>query len=393
MTATLPPTVATTIDPVTTSETMQALVLPAHHEDLATAIAGLRVETVPVPQPGPGQVLVRMQAASCNPSDLGYLQGRYPGPTTAPATPGFEGAGVVVKAGPGWLGSWLVGRRVACGGSGRQGGTWAEYCVTDADSCIPLQKELTIEQGATLIVNPLTAMGLFDLAKRGGHRGAVQNAAGGQLARMVARLFADAKIPLINIVRRSSQAEELRAEVASGAAPGHRLVLDSSQPDFDEKLREACQRYEATIAFDALGGAASGQLSRAMPAGGKVVVYGGLESEACSGLDPYGIVFQRKSLQGFYLADYAREQGPLRMRDISHKAQRLIIRGKFATHVRSRSGLAEFPGALQGYITEMSGGKALLIPGPAPIPLPPAPPEIDSNAPFLPPPPPPSHDS
>jgi NADPH:quinone reductase-like Zn-dependent oxidoreductase len=372
--------------PSPAAETMQALVLPVHNDDLSAAVASLRVETLPVPVPGPGQVLVRIYAASCNPSDLGYLQGHYPGPATAPAIPGFEGAGVVVKAGPGWLGSWLIGRRVACGGSGRQGGTWAEYCVTEAEACIPIQKELTTEQAASLIVNPLTAMGLFDIAKRGGHRGAMQNAAGGQLARMVARLFADAKIPLINIVRRSDQAEELRAAAHTPGGMGHRLVLDSSQPDFEQKLHDTCKRYDVTIAFDALGGAATGLLSRSMPAGGKVVVYGGLDNGLCSGLDPYGIVFQRKTLQGFYLMDYAKEQGPLRMRDISHKAQRLIIRGKFTTHIRSRSGLAEFPAALQTYVSEMSGGKVLLVPSAAAsLPLPPV---VDSDdAPFPPPPP------
>lgn len=145
---------------------MKALVLNAYNSDLDTAIRSLRVGVRPLPKLTPGQVLVKVEAAPCNPSDLLFLQKRYGVVKTLPTVPGWEGAGTVVAAGS-LLGKWLVGRRVAVGGQGDQDGTWAEYFVADAfGGCIPLRKDLDIEQGATLLVNPLTAVGLLDEAKK-----------------------------------------------------------------------------------------------------------------------------------------------------------------------------------------------------------------------------------
>src|SRR3954464_3010900 len=85
----------------------------------------LGVRDVPVPEPGPGEVRVRMIASPVNPSDLLVVRGRYGVLTKLPATPGFEGVGVVDKVGSGLLG-WLVkGKRVTAINSA--GGNWAEY--------------------------------------------------------------------------------------------------------------------------------------------------------------------------------------------------------------------------------------------------------------------------
>src|SRR4051812_17420651 len=83
----------------------------------------LRVVGLPDPEPGPGQVLVRMIAAPINPSDLLVVRGRYGVLPSLPATPGFEGVGVVEKAGPGLFGKLLKGRRVAV--LNQAGGNWA----------------------------------------------------------------------------------------------------------------------------------------------------------------------------------------------------------------------------------------------------------------------------
>src|SRR6476646_100492 len=98
---------------------------------------GLRVKRIPVPELRRGQVLVKIHAAPVNPADLMYLEGRYGIDRPLPATPGFEGAGVVVASGGGLFGRWLVGKRVACGGHDCSG-TWAEYCGAKAQACLPL---------------------------------------------------------------------------------------------------------------------------------------------------------------------------------------------------------------------------------------------------------------
>src|SRR6187455_3208387 len=108
-------------------EKMRAVVLEEYRENGADAIRGLAVRDRPVGKPRPGQVLVRIEAAPCNPSDLLLLQGKYGTLKTLPTVPGWEGAGTVVASGGGWYGSWLVGKRVACALRGSErSGTWAE---------------------------------------------------------------------------------------------------------------------------------------------------------------------------------------------------------------------------------------------------------------------------
>src|SRR3954451_24558042 len=115
-------------------ETMRAVVLNEYREDVTDAIRGLAVLERPVPTPGRGQVLVKIAAAPCNPSDLLLLQGRYGMLKKPPTVPGWEGTGTVVATGGGFLARWLRGKRVACALRRDRDGTWAEYFLADADN-------------------------------------------------------------------------------------------------------------------------------------------------------------------------------------------------------------------------------------------------------------------
>ena len=126
---------------------MRAVVLGQYQEDVADAIDGLKVVEKPVPSLRRGQVLVRIEAAPCNPSDLLLLQGKYGVLKTLPCVPGWEGAGTVVASGGGWLAGWLKGKRVACGGQDDRDGTWAEFFVADANACIPLKRRVIHRAG------------------------------------------------------------------------------------------------------------------------------------------------------------------------------------------------------------------------------------------------------
>jgi NADPH2:quinone reductase len=137
------------------------------------------VVELPVPRPGPGQVLIRVAASPINPSDLMFIRGLYGFKKPLPAVPGFEGSGTVVEAGGGMMPRFLKGRRVACAAADPNiaGGMWAEYLVTSAQLCVPLSKQVDMEQGATMLVNPLTAWALMEEARLGRHRAVVQTAA------------------------------------------------------------------------------------------------------------------------------------------------------------------------------------------------------------------------
>src|SRR6187455_3301358 len=113
-------------------EKMRAVVLEEYRENGADAIRGLAVRERPVGKPRRGQVLVRVEAAPCNPSDVLLLQGLYGTKKTLPAVPGWEGAGTVVASGGGLHANYLVGMRVACAVQDDRDGTWAEYTVANA---------------------------------------------------------------------------------------------------------------------------------------------------------------------------------------------------------------------------------------------------------------------
>jgi NADPH2:quinone reductase len=176
---------------------MRAIVVePGEGPDLVV------VKEVPMPVPRSGEVLVRMEAAPINPSDLGVLTGNYGAIKNPPFIPGFEGSGTVVLNGGGILGWRIMGKRVSTVAGETTDGTWAEYMVTDAKSCIPIPDAVSFENGACAVVNPLTVEMFMDYTTRQKHRAIIHTAAASQLGKMMVRTCQQKRIPLINIVRR-----------------------------------------------------------------------------------------------------------------------------------------------------------------------------------------------
>ncbi|MFZ4719626.1 MAG: zinc-binding dehydrogenase [Ilumatobacteraceae bacterium] len=227
----------------------------------------LSIAEVPVPVPADHEVLVRMEAAPINPSDLGLLlaaadvraAASADGVTTAPIPAnvlaglrtrigesmpvGNEGCGVVVAAGSNPDAQALLGRRVAMVG----GATYAEYRNVAAFMCMALPDDATPQQGASCFVNPLTALGMVETMRMEGHTGLVHTAAASNLGQMLNRICLADGVPLVSIVRRPEQAAILRGQGATH-------VVDSSAPTFLDDLTAALIDTKATLAFDATGG-------------------------------------------------------------------------------------------------------------------------------------------
>jgi NADPH:quinone reductase len=229
-----------------------------------------------VPEPGASEVVVAVEASPINPSDLGVLLGAVSpdtmssdGPDLVGSVPeaalplyrdrldkalpvGNEGAGTVIAAGP--EAATLIGRRVALFG----GAMWADYRVADAAAVVELPDEVSTAEGAALFINPLTALSMVETMTSEGHHALVHTAAASNLGQMLVRICAADGVGLVNIVRRSEQAEVLRD---LGAVH----VVDSSRQDFAERLTEAIRETGATLAFDAIGGGSlAGEILAAM---------------------------------------------------------------------------------------------------------------------------------
>jgi len=227
----------------------------------------LRLELVEhdVPKPGERDVVVAVEASPINPSDLGVLLGavapgtlRSDGPDLVGTVPeavlplyrdrldrplpvGNEGAGTVIAAGR--EATRLIGRRVALFG----GSMWADYRMADAAAVIELPADVSTAEGAALFINPLTALSMVETMRAEGHQALAHTAAASNLGQMLVRICAADGIGLVNIVRRAEQAQVLRD---LGAVH----VIDSSQPDFADRLVKAIRETGATLAFDAIGG-------------------------------------------------------------------------------------------------------------------------------------------
>ncbi|MGA3211911.1 MAG: zinc-binding dehydrogenase [Terriglobales bacterium] len=331
--------------------TMRAVQLRAYDGNPAS----VTVTDIPVPRPGPGHVLVKVAASPINPSDLMFIRGLYGFKKPLPATPGFEGSGTVVAAGSGMMPRFLMGRRVACAAADASitGGMWAEYLVTSAQFCVPLAKQVDMEQGATMLVNPLSAWAMMDEARRGRHRTVVQTAAASALGRMVVRLGRKMSIATINVVRRAEQVELLR-----GMGAEH--VLDSSDPGFDAALRDLCRRFGATIGFDAVAGSMTARVLRAQPNGSRLLVYGALSVEA-SQIDPTSLIFEGKTVEGFWLSAWLRRLSMLGQLRVSRQVQRLLA-GDLKTEIQARIPLEQAAAGLQQYAANMTSGKILIVP-------------------------------
>ena len=269
-------------------EKMKVLELSAYHADPKEALQNLKIAERPVPQPGTGQVLVKIQGAPCNPSDLLSLTGTYNVVKPLPCVPGFEGFGTIVKKGSGFF-PWLkIGGRIACGGQSDREGTWAEYFLAEAGSCLPLKKEVPDEQAPFMLVNPLTAMALVEVAKEKGAATIVQSAAASQLGQMVVKFAALQGIQTLNIVRRKEQVQNLK-----GIGAQH--ILNSSDEDFPAQLKSLSTELKATVALDAVSGNFTQHLLEQLPDGTHILLYGTLGGPYMDGLYSRAFSFGQKT--------------------------------------------------------------------------------------------------
>ena len=310
----------------------------------------LAYEEIDVPLPGPGEVLVKMGAAPLNPSDLALLKGGYLD-RSYPFTPGLEGSGTVVAAGKGLLPRIRLGKRVACSPLKGGDGTWAEYMRTSAMNVAPLPKQISMDHGAMMLVNPMTAMAFMHLAKEGKHRALVNNAAASSLGKMLIKLTASKGIPLINIVRKDDHVQALKDMGAS-------YVLNSSAPGFKEDLSRLARELDATLILDAVTGSQSAVLLDAAPGGSTLLAYARLSGDPVSA-DPAALIREEKEIRGFQLGNWLQSKGLLfKLRFIGSVKKHMQT--DLSSHISRTYSLERAEEAIEHYREHMSEGKILL---------------------------------
>ena len=354
----------------------------------------VHLESVPVPTPGPDEVLIQVQATPINPSDIGLLFGAgnlaaltvggtadrpvvtAPIPERAMSAMaarlgqslpvGNEGAGLVVAAGASPAAQALLGKTVAVIG----GAMYAQYRAMPASQCLVLPADATAADGASCFVNPLTALGMVETMKREGHTALVHTAAASNLGQMLNKICQKDGISLVNIVRKAEQAELLRGI-------GAQYVCDSSAPSFMADLTDALAATGATIAFDATGGGTlAGQILQGMEAAinrnakeysrygsavhKQVYLYGMLDTRPTEITRSFGMAW---GIGGWLLFPFLQKIGPQAAQALRERVA-AELKTTFASHYARTVSLA---GALQAntiayYTARNTGAKVLIDP-------------------------------
>jgi len=352
----------------------------------------LSLTDVPVPTPGPDEIVVRIEASPINPSDqplllgpadLGTLKsdassGR---PVTTATIPenmrhlakaregksvavGNEGGGVVVDAGD--SARHLIGKTVGIIG----GGMYTQYRKVRATDAIVFPDGTTPKQAASAFVNPLTAQGMVEVMRAEGHKALVHTAAASNLGQMLVKICVADGVDLVNIVRNDEQAKIL-------TDLGAKHVVDSSSPDFRAALVDALAETGATVAFDAVGGgplaghilgAMEQALLRTNPAMGnygtsihkQVYVYGRLDLSPTTIAANAGFAW---SVGGFLLTPFLMKAGA---ETVARLRKRVAdeIGTTFASHYTSEISLTEAldPETIRAYQRKATGEKYLINP-------------------------------
>jgi NADPH:quinone reductase len=313
----------------------------------------LVVKVVKIPEPGPNEVLVKMSASPVNPSDLARIKDAPEEYDLSTYVPGLEGSGRVVAAGKGILPYLWLGKRVACTTHYHASGTWAEYMVTKASSCFPLGKKISDEQGSMSLVNPLTALAFFEIAKKYKHKAIINNAAASALGRMIELLGKKRGIPVINIVRNQRQAEILRQM-------GSRYVLNSSEPSFIADLSKTSHDLSATLLLDSVCSRQLELMCDALPPESTIMIYGNLSGEEQILFKPRTLISNNISISGFYLGASAKKNSLFRnmmnLREVGS-----LMSNEMKINIQGRFPLSGVQEAVDTYLANMSAGKVLIV--------------------------------
>ena len=307
-----------------------------------------------VPSPQKGEVLVKIHSSPVNPSDNSFLKGMYSTQKQMPVIPGFEASGEVVATGHDFMSRRLLGKSVSCFAPVDGNGTWAEYMVTKSRMTIPLKKDISMEQGSMLLVNPISVFAMIDMAKKGHHKAIANTAAASALGILMNYVCNEKNMPIVHVVRREDQVELLKSK-------GAKYVANSSSDSYHEDLKRLFGELNVTLAYDAIAGQSVFDLMEALPNGGEVVVYGGL-SEQPAVVNPGKLIFENKKISGFWASEWISRQSILKMVSTFNKIQK-VLAFEHENTIRKCVSLEDAYDGISEYLENMTLGKVLVQPG------------------------------
>jgi trans-2-enoyl-CoA reductase len=320
---------------------MNTSITAAVYETYGNPADVLRVETRPWPTPAADEAVVKMRAAPINPADLNQIEGKYPVRFALPATPGFEGAGIVVE----------LGTEVKCLTNGalvilpHNVGTWRDAAAVKAEDLVVVPEGIDPAQAAMLKINPLTAWRLLhdyvDLQKGDW---LIQNAANSAAGRDVIQIARELGYKTVNVVRRAELIDELRAE------GGDVVLVDGDK--LREEVKSATDSASIRLGLNSVGGDSALRLANCLTPGGTLVSFGAMSLQPLK--IPTGLlIFKDLRFRGIWINKWYDNATPAERMETFRSLFDMARRGLLKTKIEKAYPLSE----LKAAVTHAGEGK------------------------------------
>jgi trans-2-enoyl-CoA reductase len=323
------------------SKTFKAAIYETHGNPAEV----LRIVEQPWPSPEADEAVVKMSAAPINPADLNAIEGKYPVRPALPATPGMEGAGVVVEVGSA-VRNLSVGTQVILP---HGFGTWREACAVAASKLIAIPAGIGPVQAAMLKVNPITAWRmLHDFVSLKPGDWVIQNAGNSAAGQCVIQIARELGYRTVNVVRRPELVEELRA------LGGDVVLVDGE--NLRDEVATATERKPIRLALNAVGGENALRVAKTLAADGTMVTYGAMSLQPLC--IPNGmLIFKNLRFTGFWVNKWYDAATPEQRAETFAPLFEMAQRGLLQTKVEKTYPLEEANAAIAHASQNKRSGK------------------------------------
>lgn len=329
--------------------------------ELAKYKGNLKVSERKLREVGKDEVLIKVMCSTIHPADISFLSGTYGSDRPdVPLIPGFEGSGLVIKAGEN-VDSSLVGKR--CGifvNSSKKGlceGLWAQYHYTSPVNLMVFDTEVDYETICFALGNPLTACGFLDTIRKKGANCVGHNGASSSFGKIFTKLCAKEGVKTISTVRKAEHVETLKS-------CGGDYVFNTSDPNWQEDFKKVAEELNVQNFFECVGGDMTGIVLGLLPSNSTLYHFGNLALKRLAMIDTSDFIFKKKLMRGWWLLEWmlglTKEEAQYWKNYIVNDIQ--SGSDLFKTKVAKSFPLEEVEKAFEVYMTDMSGGKIVLKP-------------------------------
>ncbi|WP_062310228.1 zinc-binding dehydrogenase [Demequina rhizosphaerae] len=325
---------------------MKALI----HPEFGNPAQVLTVEEIPTPQPGRGEVRVRLTLSPIHNHDLLTVSGDYGFTPELPAPAGTEAVGVVDALGEG-VTHLEVGQRVAVGGVF---GVWAEQFVANAAALIPMPDSIPDEAAAQLIAMPFSAISLLDSLDLAAGDWMIQNAANGAVGRLVAQLAGARGINVVGLVRREAGIAEL-------AAQGIERIVATDTDGWQERVAALTGGAPLKVGIDSVGGQASGDVLSQLAENGTLVIFGAMASPTME-IGSGDVIFKQATIRGFWGSKVSAAMSDADRGRLMGELLARLSDGTITLPVEATVAFADIADAVRAHYTPGRAGKVMLKP-------------------------------